>query len=140
MSFQEKGIWVSLISTLLLFGYYFSKAIGIYNNPEVDDYSLIALFIGIVTLIVVIQIVLQSVIAIVNRREAEKGKDERDKLIELKVTKISYYVLVFGVWITLFSMMFNSSLIMMANVIMFFFVLSQIIGFSLQLFYYRRGF
>jgi len=139
MSFQEKSIWISLISTILIFGYYFTQAISVFNNPDVHNTNLIGLFIGIIILVVIIQIASQTIVAIVHRKEVEKGEDERDNLIKLKATRISYFILVFGIWITVISLLIFQSTLVMANIIMFFFILSEIVGFTSQLFYYRRG-
>jgi len=139
LSYKEKSIWASLISTIIVFGYYFFFAIKVFNNPEIENMMLVGLFIGAVVFIMLIQIFSQIVIAIANRKEAEKGEDERDNLIELKTTRVSYFILVLGVWITAFSILVISSPIILVNLIMFFFILAEIVGYSLQLIYYRRG-
>lgn len=139
LSYKEKSIWASLISTIIVFGYYFFFAIKVFNNPEIENMMLVGLFIGAVVFIMIIQIFSQIVIAIANRKEAEKGEDERDNLIELKTTRVSYFILVLGVWITAFSILVISSPIILVNLIMFFFILAEIVGYSLQLIYYRRG-
>jgi hypothetical protein len=139
LSYKEKSIWASLISTIIVFGYYFFFAIKVFNNPEIENMMLVGLFIGAVVFIILIQIFSQIVIAIANRKEAEKGEDERDNLIELKTTRVSYFILVLGVWITAFSILVISSPIILVNLIMFFFILAEIVGYSLQLIYYRRG-
>lgn len=139
MSFQEKSIWISLVSTILIFGYYFTQAISVFKNPDVHKTNLIGLFVGVIFLVVIIQIISQSILALVNRKEAEKGEDERDHLIKLKATRMSYFILVFGVWVTGISMLILPSPLVMANIIMFFFILSEIAGFTSQLLHYRRG-
>jgi hypothetical protein len=139
LSFQEKSIWISLVTTILIFGFYFTQAIRAFDSPDVHGTYLIGLFIGIIILVVIVQIVLQSVLAIAHRKAAEAGTDERDNLIELRATRISYFVLVFGVWATCTSMLIHRSPLVMANTILFFFILSETVGFTSQLFYYRRG-
>ena len=138
ISFQEKSIWISLVITILLFGLYFVMAFIVFTNPYDPNTNLVGLFIGVIILYVIFQIVLHSLVAIVHKKEADKSLDERDNLIELKATRISYFILVLGVWVTGTSMLPGSSL-MMAHIIMFFFVLAEIVGFLIQLFYYRRG-
>ncbi len=139
ISFQEKSIWISLIVTLLIFGYYFIQSVIVLKNPLSDSSELIGLFIGTIILTVIIQVVLQIILAITNKKEAVQGKDERDNLIKLKAFRISYFILVIGVWVTGMSMLILASPFIMANVIMFFFILSEVAGFVTQLFYYRRG-
>jgi hypothetical protein len=139
LSYQEKSIWVSLVSTLIVFGYYFLNAMKIFNNSKIENLAITGLFIGTVIILIIIQIVFQSIIAIINRKEAQKGEDERDNLIELKATRISYFIIVLGVWVTALSFLILSSTIIMANTIMFFFILAEIVGYIIQLIYYRRG-
>ena len=139
MSFQEKSIWISLGLTLLIFGSYFSTAFTVFQDPEVSNSTLTGLFIGAIILVVIIQIVLQSALAIAHRKEAGIGNDERDNLIELKATRISHFILVFGVWATGLAMFLLLSPVVMANIIMFFFILSEIVSYCMRLIYYRRG-
>ena len=139
MSYQEKSIWISLISTILIFGYYFTKAISVFNNQDIHNNNLIGLFIGIIIAVIIIQIIAQSTIALANRKDAERGADERDTLIKWKATGLSYYILAAGVWVTLISMLKFESTLVIANIIVFFFILSEIVGFAAQLLYYRRG-
>lgn len=140
MTFQEKSIWVTVVVTVIIFGYYFTQAIIIISNPSIPEVALIGLFIGVTVITIIVQIVLQSVLAIANRKDAEKGEDERDKLIELKATRISYFILIFGVWTTCISILIISSTIILANLLLFFFIIAELTGFISQLIYYRRGF
>ncbi len=139
LSFREKIVWISLISTVLIFGYYFFQAFNVFNNPNIENTSLISLFIGVVILISVIQVILIIILSIANKKEAEKGGDERDKLIEAKATKISHFILSAGAWTTAFGILFTSSAFVLINVLIFFLIVSEIVGYSLQLIYHRRG-
>jgi len=139
ISYQEKSIWISLVTTILIFGFYFTQAVRVFNNPDLSNTILTGFFLGAIVLVVAIQIVLQTILAIANRKVAEKAGDERDSLIELKATRISYFILVFGVWVAGSSMFISPSPVVMANIIMFFFILSEVVGFTAQLLYYRRG-
>jgi uncharacterized membrane protein len=139
LSFQEKSIWFSLVTTIVIFGFYFGRVFRIFLDPRIPGPALIGLFIGTIVLIVLVQIAGQTILAVANRREAEKGKDERGRLVELKATRISYFILVLGVWVAGASMFVSSAPLFMANIIMFFFILSEVVGYVAQLIYYRRG-
>jgi hypothetical protein len=138
-SYEEKSIWINLVTTLLIFGGYFFLAFQVFSSAVVPDFLLIGLFVVTIVLYTIVQIILQSVLAVAHVKEAEAGGDERDNLIELKATRISYFILVFGIWVAGFSMFqFNSALVM-ANIIMFFFILAESVAYVLQLRYHRRG-
>jgi len=140
LSYQEKSIWVILISTVLVFGSYFYAAFKLFPFTSFPNSPLIALFIGTIVGYIILQIILHIGLALFHVKEAEGDTDERDALIELKATRISYFVLIFGVWVAGCSMFLFISTVTMANIIMFFFVLAEIIGNVVQLYYYRRGF
>ena len=139
MSFREKSIWISLLATILVFGYYFANAFSALTSFNIDNRGLIGLFIGVVVLMIIVEVVLNTILAIASRNQAGETEDERDNLIRLKSTRISYLVLVFGVWAAAMSLLLSASPLAMANIIIFFFILAEIVGFSTQLFYYRKG-
>lgn len=139
LSYREKIIWVSLISTILIFGYYFIQAFKVFTNPDIENISLLSLFLGLVIFITVIQVTLIITLSIVNRKEAKADGDERDKLIETKATRISHFILSAGAWTTAFGILITSSAFILINVLILFLIISEIVGFSLQLFYHRRG-
>jgi hypothetical protein len=122
-----------------MFIYYFSRVLGVIENPEIPETSLIIVFIGVITVTIFAQIVIQSIMAIIYRDEVKDGGDERETLIRLKATSISHYVLISGVWIACMSFYLNPSALMLMNVFIVFFVVSEIVGFVTQLIYYQRG-
>ncbi|MBT4034855.1 MAG: hypothetical protein HOB84_08880 [Candidatus Marinimicrobia bacterium] len=139
LSYQEKSIWASLIITSIMFIYYFSRVLGVIENPDLPESSLISVFIGVITVTIFAQIVIQSIMAIIYSDEVKDGGDERESLIRLKATSISHYVLISGVWIACMSFYLNPSALMLMNVFIVFFVVSEIVGFVAQLIYYQRG-
>jgi len=139
MSYQEKSIWISLFTTILIFSYYFTNAFSALNNIDSNKTKIIGLFIGVVALVVIVEIVLHIALSFAYRKDTDKGKDERDKWIELKATRNAHFLLIVGVWITGVSMLMTESSLVLANIIMFFFILSEILGFATHLLYYRRG-
>ncbi len=139
MSFREKSIWISLAATVLIFGYYFANAFSALTSFNADNRGLIGLFIGVVVLMIIVEVVLNIILAIASRNQAAEAEDERDNLIRLKCIRISYLVLVFGVWTVAMSLLLSASPVAMANIIIFFFILAEIVGFSTQLLYYSKG-
>lgn len=141
MSFKEKSIWISLIITVLIFGFYFVFTFTTIKNisPEEAAGTIAGIFIGVIILTIVMEIFLHSILAIAFRKEAKQGEDERDKLIELKGSHFSYIILAVGVWITGISLLFGSTPIMTANILLLFFIMAEIVGFAVQLYFYRRG-
>ena len=150
LSFQEKSIAGSLAITCLLFGWYFSQVFEVLMSDSSEAVaSLPLVLIGVVIAVVIVEIVYHTVIALASRPEEE---DERDRLIEARATRIAYFVLATGCILTightLLGVYFEADIgrriiinpVMTANYILMSFILSEITGFAMQLYYYRRGF
>ena len=139
MSFQEKSTWVSLAVNSGIFGFYFYHAFAVLGNPEALDRGLIVLFVGLVILTIIVQTVSHILLSLMYRKDEQAGIDERDKLIELKANRVSYIILAGGVWLTFFGLMVLPIQIVLANILMAFFIISEVVGYGVQLYYYRRG-
>lgn len=154
MSFREKSIWISLISTLLIFGDYFLNLISLVGLPEdVAKAAALGLSLRAIFLIIIVEIVFQGLLAVSNRKAAEFGADERDKLFEYKGNSFGYTVLVIGVFITLGRLVLlelNPELIghcdvlnipfLTAHILLFSFILSELVRFAGQLYFYRSSY
>ena len=139
MSFKEKSIWTSLIITIIVFGYYFTRVFNLLKQTTTDSANLIVLFIGVVIVMIILEIVSHITLAVIYKKEVNESSDEREKLIELKGIRISYWILILGIFQAIVSLLMNKPPLMVANIILLFFVFAQIIGESIKLYYYRKG-
>src|SRR5580698_8038430 len=80
LSYREKSLYASLLAELIVYGPYFF----LHQQNSVNKVA------GMIVSIIVLQIVLQSVIAIVTRNRVT---DERDGLIELRGYRAGYLTL-----------------------------------------------
>ena len=150
MSYQEKNITVSLVSTLLILGYYLVNVFQMYQDGGlVADrvFRLLAIVIvaGIIVNIVssiLTNIVLSIVHAIKTRTEEEERfiEDERDKLIGLKGMRVSYITFSIGVLLAMLTFVFGQPPLVMFSLIIFFSLVAEIVGDVSQIYRYRRGF
>lgn len=149
MSFQEKSILGSLIITTCLFGAYFLQVFKVFTADSSGAVATMPFtLIGIVVAVVVVEVIYHIVIALVSRDE---GEDERDRLIEANATRFSYYILATGSITAVGYMLISGfignaepgdslqTLIAAASMIIFSFILAEVVGFAMQLYYYRRG-
>lgn len=149
-SFQEKSICGSLVITVGLFSYYFLEVYEVLTSGISSSvYRLPIALIGVIVAMVAVEVVYHILIAVGSGPENE---DERDRLIEAKATRYSYFVLATGCVTTVGHAMFAGYFdaagraelvhgpIMIANFIVLSFVLAEVVGFAMQLYYYRRGF
>jgi hypothetical protein len=152
MSLREKSIWISLISTMLIFGDYFLNVIALGGLPgAVAKTTALELSVRAFVLIIIVEIIFQTILALSNRKVAKLGADERDKLFEYKGNNFGYTVLVIGVLLTLGEMVsleINPEFIeqfkalnipiLTAHILLYSFILSEVVRFSAPLYYFRR--
>ena len=81
MTFREKTLWSSLVSTVVLYAYYFWRVLQIGDG---DPGRVGGLFLQIVVVMIVLQIVITAAMAI--HRRPEKP-DERDRRISMLATR-----------------------------------------------------
>jgi hypothetical protein len=127
--------------------------IALGNLPEqVAKTAALELSIRAFVLIIIVEIIFQTMLAVSNRKAAKLGADERDKLYEYKGNNFGYTVLVIGVLMTLgrmVSLEISPEFIeqfkvldipfLTAHILLFSFILSEVVRFSAQLYYYRSS-
>jgi len=141
MSFREKRAWVTLITlifVLILFWLHIPPTRMI--RPPSDMWVLHVLMLMIATFIT-IEIVARIVMRIRSPRDARTPKDERERLIELKNIEIAWYVFVTlslgGIFVTIHA---GANEIGLGFVVLFSFVVAEIVNYAMRIRYYRRGF
>ena len=150
MSYQEKNITVSLVSQLLIGGYYLISLFQMYQEgalvaARVFRLCAIVIIAAIIVNIVasiLTNIVLSIVHAIKTQAKEEERfiEDERDKLIGLKGTKASYITFSIGVLLSVLAFAFGQPPLMMVSIIVLSGIVAEIIGDISQIYLYRRGF
>lgn len=96
MSFREKSAWISLVSYLAVYGYYFWQVFTAVAAGQMDSLHYAKLLTGLIVLLIMIQIALTILVAVAKPREARAPRDELDKLIDLKATRIGFAVIMIG--------------------------------------------
>lgn len=146
-SYQEKSAWISLCSTVLIFGYYFWRLFS--EGATMDNKDAAMLAIQVVTMSVLVEAFFHGMLAATNRKAAEMGADERDALFGLKATRLGYSVLVVGCFIVIgrlvtlevnpeFAFSGLQAPLLSAHLLLLSFVLSEVVRFAAQIVYYRR--
>ena len=104
---------------------------------------MIVVFVGAVIAQIVLMIVYHIVIVIRTREEA---KDERDRIIELVAIRNAHWVLVVALWLlvpggTMLAPVFPvlSSVLVIGQLGLLCFVLSELVNYATQVYCYRRG-
>jgi hypothetical protein len=136
-------LFASLVVTLLIFGWYLYGAFSNLSlNPEPPGFIEIII---LIILVVVLESIIHSFVALKNKSQLE---DERDKLIEKISYRYSYWFLSACIWFLMVQILldarFDNHLMLttpygMFHFLLLFFVLSEVIHFGTQLYYYRKG-
>jgi hypothetical protein len=150
MSFQEKNFTVSLVNFTLILGVYLFRVFqmvlgGSFNSTNV--FRLWGIVIVLAILVTIFATILTHIVsaiiqAIKTKKEPdiEDIADERDQLIDLRGTKVTYITSSIGVFLSMLTFAFGQPPLVMFTLLIFFGVVAQIIGDISRLYLYRRGF
>ena len=138
MSFREKSAWVSFATILVVFGAYFWNVIRVLGG-QVEFRAAYALSVALLVAFVVLEIVLHIVLAIQAPKEALAPRDERERLIEMRATRVAFQVLVVGALAGVGMLHVTTSAWRMAQVVLLAVVVAELVKFGGQILYVRRG-
>ncbi|HEV7491882.1 MAG TPA: hypothetical protein VGO25_13840 [Rhodanobacteraceae bacterium] len=136
MSFREKTAWISMLSMAGIYGFYFWSVMK--AGPQQGDLHFGGLLETIIALVVV-QVLLTIAVAVFNPKDAQAPRDEREKLIELKSTRIAYAGLASGIALACFFAAFNPPILFNANALLFILVTAEIMRSACQVIQHRRA-
>lgn len=141
MSFREKSAWISLVLLLVLGGIYFwNFALILARRPAFSD---VELFFGVVAALVIAEVVLHMAIAIRSPQEARTPKDEREWLIDLKATRVAFFVLLVSAFASIGTVHLplrdpHDHTFVMMHGVLFSIVAAEVVKFGTQIALYRR--
>lgn len=142
MPFREKTAWISLITTVGIWGSYFwIIGRGLLERRSLDGLpaSTVGLFIGGTVLIVIVQIILAITVAIVSGKRADTPMDERERLIDLKAARAGFYALNAAVFCFSALWLAGASPLVMANAMLLSMVIGEVFHAGGKIIGYRRG-
>ena len=149
MSTHRTSVSVSLASTLLILGYYLVNLIPMFRQGDLrseDVFRLAALvIIASIVLNIAGNIITLVVINIIHAIQTQSDKevrlieDERDKLISLKGTQVSYIAYSLGVLVSMLAFVTGQPALVMFSLIIFFGLIAEIIGDLSQFYFDHKG-
>lgn len=151
MSFQEKNITVTLVNFSLILGYFLLRVVQMAATETFTEANVFRLWVIIIVMAVIVTIaatILTQIVSAVieaiktgeKEPEIEDIADERDKLIDLRGTRITHTVSSLGTFAAMLTFAVGQPPLVMFTLLIFFGVLSQIMGDATRLLLYRRGF
>ncbi len=150
MSFQERNISVSLGSFSLILVVYLVRMVQMAQGGGFNASNLFRLWgivIGLAIVVTIVATILahigSGILQAIRTREEpviDGIEDERDKVINLKGTRVSYLASSFGVFLAMLTFVFGQPPLVMFSVLIFAWIAAQIAGDISRLVYYRKGF
>jgi hypothetical protein len=151
MSFQEKNITVSLVNFVLILGFYVFRVVQMIQSESFVSANVFRLW-GIIIALAIVVTIIATILthigsAIVHavktgdeNPNVEDIEDERDRLIDLRGTKLTYILYSIGVFLSMLTFVFGQPPLVMFSLLIFFGLVAQIVGDLSRLILYRRGF
>lgn len=138
MAFREKSAWVSLVC-MVVFGALWTGNLvreGVYGLHVGSPF---AVFVAQVTILIVMEVVLHIAIAMHSPRDARTPKDEREQLIDLKASRIAFYVLLAGAFLSLATLHVpGANRLTLVHSLMGAIITTMLVRFGAQIALYRR--
>lgn len=158
MSYKERSTWISLALLIYIWLEYFSELFSLHSASLLTVETVNSLLLAVVIKTIVLEVILQIVVAIIDNKDANYSADERDILISLRGSRYAYGILSIGALLTVLYTIFptlstlfifpSKELLSIAlpneykvmHFIIVFALAAEITKFSTQIFFYRRGF
>ena len=151
MSYKEKSIWASFFVLIYLWCHYFLSVNALQEAQSLTTSAINTLLFIVVVKTIFLEVILQTIIAIIDYKQLDVKEDERDKLISLYANRNAYWLLSLATPIAVFYTVIptlsgylysnndlpNEYIIMQLLIIVA--VCAEVLRLGSQLFYYRVG-
>ncbi len=137
MPFREKIAWISVVSTIVIWGGFFGFMALTRGRYHGSIYMVG--FVGAIILQTILVTAAAIVTAVLSPKEAGASRDERDRTISRRSYAIAYPVLLALVVCVAATLHFGATARDMAYEIMGAIVLAEIVHYGAQIVGYRRG-
>lgn len=138
MSFREKSAWISLISILLVSGFFFLH-VPWTLKPSPSPHLFRGLLYCIIALIL-IELVAHLLVVVRAPQDPPGAKDERETLIDLKATRLAHYIYVTGSLLAVLSIHHGANAGAIGYGVLLAFVIGEVAKNTARILYHRRGF
>jgi hypothetical protein len=150
MSFHQRTVTVSLVIFSLILGLVVIRVVKMIQTDTFTMENVVQLW-GIVLVLAVIGTIVATILTQIGSgivqaaRTGEEPKlddiqDERDKIIDLRGTRVTYLVTSLGGFFAMLTFVLGQSPLVMFSLLLLFGVLGQVVGDLARLYLYRRGF
>jgi hypothetical protein len=135
-SFEEKSVWVQLVSLVVVLGGYFALSGVMLANGVRLLAPFVPVFIAATALLVIVMALGHVLAAFTGKIEK---RDERDRLIGWRAESNSSWVLGSGVFFAMCALILGIEPVWVVHLLLASLFLSEVLKLALQLLYYKRG-
>lgn len=150
MSFKQKSIVVTLVNFSLILVFLLIRILQFSQNEDFTPTNIFRLWgitIGLAIIVSIVGIIMTQIASTVietiasgeEEPEFDFFEDERDNLIDLRGTKITYTFSSIGSFIAMLTFVFGHPPLVMFTLLIVFGIVAQIAGDITRLVLYRRG-
>ncbi len=149
MNFEVKNIYAGFASMIIIFSIYFSVVIRMYGEGRFEGPEGMALLGKMILVLMaggivlhILMVILANILLAILQNDPEPSfvVDERDKLIELRGLRVSYYIFGAGYVVAMIALAMGVAAFWVFNLLLVFCALSALTEGVVKLVLYRRGF
>ena len=138
MSFREKSAWITFFTVLIFTVLWFTHVWRVQFLHARDENPMIWFF-GTVAALIALEVALHIAVAVQSPREARTPKDERERLIDMKASRVAFYVLLVGTFASIGTLhMPGANRLIMAQCLMGSILFALLSRFGTQIALHRR--
>jgi hypothetical protein len=139
MSYEERGQWVYLAATTIGYGVYLVLLFGSANGAPLPEVDYVPILLWTIAGAVVGSVIGRIVVEIVHARDAQQA-DERDRDIGRLGEYVGGTILGIGMVGPFILALIEADQFWIANAMYLVFVVASVVGTTIKLIVYRRGF
>lgn len=139
MAFREKVAWISLVTSLIVYAVYFALVVPRLSSGRLGGYEFVPWLSTAVSVIVVCQVGLRTLVAVRDPLGAKQPRDEREHMFALRADRAAFYTLEVGALFAVFALLWRNDAAVITNGVLFAIVLAEAVRSGFQVFDYRMS-
>ena len=139
MSFREKAAWITLVTTIAVFGGYVATVGRKLFMGRGGEGGFVGPLVAATLLLVILQGVLMTIAAATDPSAAKEPRDERERMIALRGGRAGFYALQVGAFAAITTFFFWRDPLIMANAVFLAMGAGEAVRASSQLIDYHRA-
>ena len=140
MSYEERGQWVYLTATTIGYAVYLVLVLGSANGGPLPDVDYVPILLWTLGGAIVGSVIGRIVVEVVHARDTQRHADERDRDIGRLGEYVGGTILGIGMVGPFILALIEADQFWIANAMYLVFVVASIVGTTIKLIVYRRGF